>query len=530
MRHAAHKQSGKGTGVGNGPGPRRRLLRRRSAGHNSSGSDADGRLAELVRMGVSIDEVEDERCRRHLAPMVRRVFKTLNPGTLYKHNWHIDLICEYLEAMYLGELRYLIINIAPRSLKSIIASIAFPAWLLGKDPSEHILCASYVDRLAIDLSVKCRRVMQSDWYQRMFPETQFAADQNEKSKYETTRFGYRTSTSVGGSPTGYGGHYKIADDPIDPDGAFSDKERHTTTDWFQNTWPHRTDDAPTARELIIMQRLHVDDPTGLLLQDGRYELLKIPTEAPKRQVITFPLSKRQVVREPGDLMHPERIGPEEVAALKKHTYSWNGQHQQEPIPLEGGRIKLDWFPRYGALPKDPSEIVISVDTAGKGKDVSNPTAFLVFMRKGETWYLARSLKDKWAYPSVKRQCYSLDATYSMDALLIEDKAMGQSLVEDLREESSLPVVAIEPEADKVSRMESQLAQIEAGVVSLPDPAVVNAPWLLDIETFLSSYPNPSEWDELDALSQFLKWLRRREKKKLPTGVPMGITSASAWKV
>lgn len=517
------------------PSKTRRPYTKRSPYFKVRGESRVERFAQWV----TLEQVRDEKCRRHLRPFVERCFRYLVPSAQFLPNWHIDLVCEYLEAVEAGEIPRVIFNMPPRSLKSLICSVAFPAWLLGRNPSERILCASYSFTLSIDLSVKCRRIMQSDWYQRVFPQTVFAPDQNEKSKYETTQHGYRAAVSVGGSVTGLGGTYRILDDPLDPRGAYSEAERAQVLRWLDETWASRSDDPRRAREIVVMQRVHTKDPTDHLLRQGKWTLVSLPLEAPRRTVIEFPRSMRQIVREKGDLLHPEYLNREQVEDLKRRAgpYGFPAQYQQEPVPVGGGRVKLEWFPRYEALPDAREcETVISLDTGYKKGPNANPTAMLVLQRhrktESRTWYLVKVIKDRWTYPELKRAVIEAAQAFTPSAIIIEAKASGISLVQELLAETGLPVVSYDPAGDgsKMMRFEEEIPLLAAGRVSLPDPARVEAPWLLEFERNLASYPTPTEWDELDSLSQFLRWVRQREESSSAVSVtPISMTSPSIWR-
>lgn len=456
--------------------------------------------------------LERRAMRGHLSPFIKKVFATVDPSAVYKHNWHIDLISEYLEACYHGEIRQLVINMPPRFMKSISVSVAFPAWVLGQDPSEKFLCASYSDKLAMKHNVDTRLVMQTAWYKSTFPDVHLAHDQNEKSKFQTTARGHRIATSVGGTATGEGGNYLITDDPMNPKKAHSDTERETTNEWFDQTWSTRKNDPKTAVEILMMQRLHAEDTTGHALKEGGWEHLVIPHEAEGKTTVVFP-SGRIVEREDGELLHEERMGKEETKKIRKRlgTYAYDGQYQQRPAPLGGGRIKLSWFPRYKELPALFDEIVLSADTAQKAKEINDPSVIQVYGRKNEQWYIVHQWKGQVIYPDLKNMALAMINQWKPDAFLIEDKSSGSSLLQELKLLKK-PVIGIEPEADKVTRFDTQTPSLENGLISLPDASFTDCEWQASIETNLMNFPNPVAWDELDAMSQFLKWLRKRSEK------------------
>lgn len=444
--------------------------------------------------------------RERLAPFIKRVFKTVDPGAVYRHNWHIDLISEYLEACSKQQIRRLILNVPPRHLKSIAVSVAWPAWLLGKNPSEQIVAASYAASLSLKHSVDCRMVIQSPWYKATFPDVALAGDMNMKSEFMTTMAGHRTAVSVGGAVTGKGGNFLITDDPVNPEQAMSVAERTTANDWFDQTYSTRLNDEKRGVMVVIMQRLHTEDLTGHLLKKGGWEHISIPCEAEKKTIIDF--GSVHVVREEGELLQPERMGPEEVAAKKLAlgSYGWAGQYQQRPAPLEGGLIKLHWFKRYSVPPARFRSIKQSWDTAGKGTVLSDWACCTTWGETENGFYLLDVLRAQLDYPTLKRYAKSQYAKWQPSEVLIEDKSSGEALIQDLLAEPGLfmPIIAINPTTDKITRAAAASPLIEAGFVYLPE----NAPWLPDYEVELSNFPNVVNDDQTDSTSQYLtraKW-------------------------
>ena len=214
--------------------------------------------------------------RENLSPFTQKVFSTVDPGTAYLHNWHVDLIAEHLQACYTGDITRLIINIPPRYLKSITVSVAFPAWVLGKDPTKKIVCASYAQNLSTKHSIDTRLVVNSPWYRQLFPHVKLVGDQNEKTKFVTSDRGFRFATSVGGTATGEGGDILIVDDPHSAAQASSEKERTNALEWFDQTFSSRLNDKKKGCIILVMQRLNEIDLTGHLKKSkaGKTSVLK----------------------------------------------------------------------------------------------------------------------------------------------------------------------------------------------------------------------------------------------------------------
>jgi hypothetical protein len=194
--------------------------------------------------------------RNDLCVFLHKVFATLCPGQAYVPAWHIEAIVNQLERVRRGEIRRLIINMPPRSLKSITASVAFPAFVLGHDPRRRIICVSYSSDLATKHANDFRAVLDSPWYRSMFPHTRVGPYKNCETEIELTARGFRLATSVGGTLTGRGGEIIIIDDPLKPDDALSEVTRTAANQWFINTLLSRLDDKRTGAIVVVMQRVH----------------------------------------------------------------------------------------------------------------------------------------------------------------------------------------------------------------------------------------------------------------------------------
>jgi hypothetical protein len=179
--------------------------------------------------------------RGDLYTFIHRAFLELNPNVSFSHNWHLELIAAKLDACRRGEIKRLIINVPPRSLKSLSATVAFPAFVLGHDPGAQLICSSYSQDLAGKHAMDCRTLMTSSWYQGLFP-TRLAAEKHSIQEFMTTKNGFRLATSVGGVLTGRGADFLIIDDPTKPEEALSNTQRGAVNDWFDHTLYGRLND------------------------------------------------------------------------------------------------------------------------------------------------------------------------------------------------------------------------------------------------------------------------------------------------
>lgn len=261
-----------------------------------------------------------------------RAFYQLNPQTALLRSSHIEAIVTKLEACRRGKLKRLIINLPPRNLKSHCASIAFPAWYLGHNPAGHVICASYGQDLADKLARDCRTLMQSAWYQRLFPTR--LAGRHVIYDFTTTAQGSRMATSVGGVLTGRGADLIIIDDPMKPDDALSESRRNAVNQWYDNTLVSRLNDKAKGCIILIMQRLHQDDLVGHVLEQEGWEVLSFPAIAEEDEIhwIESPLGARSFRRLTGDVLHPERESRTTLAVIRQTIGEYNFASQYSRTP------------------------------------------------------------------------------------------------------------------------------------------------------------------------------------------------------
>jgi len=254
-------------------------------------------------------------------------------------------------AMRDREIKRLLITVPPRYLKSISGSVGFVAWMLGRDPSARIICASYSAKLAGTLAQQCRVTMESEWYRRVFPQTRISREKNTEMNFETTRRGYRYSTSVGGTLTGRGGNILIIDDPLKADDALSEAGRSAVNDWYDGTLSTRLDDKRKGTIIIIAQRLHLDDLVGHVLPQEDWVRLDLPAIAEIDERIAVGRNRTHF-RKAGELLHPARESQAEIDQMKVKlgSFGFSAQYQQRPIPVEGEIVKWEWFRLYDVLP------------------------------------------------------------------------------------------------------------------------------------------------------------------------------------
>jgi predicted phage terminase large subunit-like protein len=451
----------------------------------------------------------DTLLRQDLSTFVARCFYDLNPQAELAMNWHLEVIAARLTAVREGKVRRLIINLPPRHLKSLMASVAFPAWCLGHDPSAQILCVSYAQDLADKLARDCRSVMISPWYRRIFP-TRLAPHRQAVQEFLTAAQGYRLATSNGGVLTGRGADIILIDDPLKPEEALSDVQRKTANEWFDHTLYSRLNDKRHGAIVIIMQRLHEDDLVGHVLAQEEWEVVRFPAiaeedEAHEIETIWGP---QCFTRRRGAALHPEREPLDTLEQLRRTLgqYNFAGQYQQSPAPLGGGLVKEEWFRRYGTdgLPENFDRIVQSWDTANKATELSDFSVCTTWGIKEKNLYLLGLLRRRLEYPDLKRAVREQQSLFDASVVLIEDKASGTQLIQELIADGCHAVASYKPECDKVMRLHAQTAVIENGFVYIP----ATAPWLAEYLHEMTVFPKGKHDDQVDSTAQFLDWFKK----------------------
>lgn len=470
---------------------------------------------------LDLKELKKEQASRSLRNYIAQAWSVVEPASEYVPGWHIDAICEHLEAVLNGEIKNLLINIPPRHMKSLTVSVFFPTWAWIKKPSLRWLFSSYAASLSVRDSLKCRRLIQSPWYQdRWGDRYQLTGDQNLKQRFDNNKTGYRISTSVSGAATGEGGDIVVADDPHNVDDARSDTIRESTLVWWSETMSTRLNDPKTGAKIIVMQRVHERDLSGKVLEDGGYVHLCLPAEfEPNRKCITQ-IGWEDPRSSQGELLWPERFGPEEIEAKKKElgSYAYAGQFQQRPAPAGGGLFKREWFEIVDVAPSHIRKVRYWDFASTEEKIGTDPdyTVGCLMSEKDGIYYIEDIRRDRLSAMGVERL---VKQTAMADTRLVpiwieEEPGSSGKIVTDHYARKVLVGFAFRGNratGSKIQRADPFAAAAEAGNVKL-----VQGNWNRDFLDEVETFPLGAHDDQVDAASgAFSKLFRTGE---LMTGV------------
>lgn len=452
--------------------------------------------------------IEREYCARSLANFVKRAWHVLEPDMPYVHGWHLDAIAEHLEAVSYGQITRLLINVPPGSSKSLFSSVFFNSWEWGprKLPSLRYLTTSFNDGPVTRDTRKCRDLILSDWYQSLWPEVKLTR------AGETSFANDKTGTREGhafGSLTSQRGDRLIIDDPHSTETAESDAERLRTTRKFREGAQNRLNNQQTSAMIVIMQRLHSDDVSGVIEKVGMdFEKLILPMEYELDRHCTTSIGFSDPRKVDGELLDPVRMPRETVDKLKRDmgSYAYAGQYQQRPTPREGGLFKRAWFEVVSAAPSD-CIWVRGWDLAATDpkKQTTAGPAFTAGVKVGwsattKNYYIGHVAKGQLSSAKVEqliKNTAKQDGKEVYISLPQDPGQAGKSQVNYLV--TGLPGYTVHrsPESgSKVQRAEPVAAQAEADNVKIVRGAW-NEAYLDEIEAF----PNGSYLDQVDATSR-----------------------------
>lgn len=457
-------------------------------------------------------------------------FKVLHPNTPFLDNWSIDAIVHQLEQSYTGVCRRSILNLPPRHLKSIIVSVAWPAFLWGREPSYKFMCVSYSDDLTRDIARMFRTVVESPMYRKVFPHVKvIKATENE---VRTDAGGIRYATSVGGTITGKGADLLIIDDPIKPTDAQSDKSRNAVNEWLRSTLLSRLNDQEYGGLFLVMQRLHVNDPTGFLEAGGGFKKLSLPAIATKKEIIELG-DGRQHVRQMGEPLHAEHQSLTILHALRDSLgqFTFQSQYQQSPAIPDGAMFLNRWFKRTPKVspPLARAKYFLSIDAATSQAETADYTAISVVRIQPGQCLVLKAERGRWTYeqlkPKVQSYINAMGSVHQPLNVVIEAASAGMSLISYFRplsrDDRRFNVLHYHPREGKQTRAAYAVPYFDTGKVVILDMAPGND-WVEGYINEFVTFPHGRFDDQVDSLTQLLVSPHVRPL------IDEGLSLASAW--
>lgn len=491
---------------------------------------------------ISLNKLLAEKCRRSFKYFLRCAWHIIEPGSPLIHGWHMDVICDHLQACVEGRIQNLIIAIPPRHSKSTIVSVLFPAWLWLREPGKRTLFVSFAARLSDRDSRKCRNLIESVWFQSLFGDKfQLAKDSNTIRRFDNDKGGMRFATSVDGTLTGEGANFVVADDLHNISEIHSEIKREGTNEIWDSTLQSRIN--PPVEEghfIIIAQRGHSSDLIGHVKEKDKdlksYVVLELPAEFDPDNRCRTCLGQDEngediIWEDPrqfaGELLWPEGCPQHFLDKQKVNlgSFAYAAQYQQRPVPKEGGIFEWDWFEFYDEheLPDQANwdDCCISVDmnfgTTKQGQVTSNLSWVVasVWARIGARFYLVDMIRGQWKYTQSKAHILALvQKWYMVWAIYVENKANGPAIMDDLMETEGLSgIIPVDPKefgGDKESRAHSITPICEAHNVYFPaELSTLGRKIMPLVKLEVSTFPLGATNDFVDTFTQAINKMRMR---------------------
>jgi len=422
-------------------------------------------------------------------------------------------MADHLQAVSEGHILELVINVPPRCMKSTTVMVMWPSWEWIRRPQGRWMFGAYAESLPRDENQRARRLMEGEWYQSNWGDRwAFATDQNEKTKIENDKTGYRIAVGARGSITGKGGDRLVLDDPHNMKEIHNETIRQGVIDWYNGVWYNRANNTSTTARILIMQRGHEDDLAGHILASSKNVVhLCLPMKYEGSKSVTV-IGFRDPRTEDDQLMWPEHFPAEDVAKIESRgSFEFAAQYQQRPAPRGGGVWKKDWFRFYAArdLPASFDTVVDSWDCSFKDTDGSDYVCGQRWGKTGPDFYLIAQVWKKMDMPDTLKAVVDFreNATVLVNAVLIEDKANGPGVI-SMAKKRIPGVLGVNPEGGKMVRAHGAAPTIEAGNVYLPMPE--EQPWVSDLLLEYCTFPNARHDDRVDATSQAIIWLTKND--------------------
>jgi predicted phage terminase large subunit-like protein len=432
---------------------------------------------------------------------------------------YLEAMCYALQNAAQTDSSRLLVTIPPRHLKSIAASVALPAWLLGNNPALRIMVATYGDTLSNQHARDFGRIVRSRWYRELFPAFKIAS--SNQSELVTSANGVRRSVTVGGATTGFGADLIIIDDLMKAQDLSSQTKRETAYEYYCSALLSRFNNPKRGSLISIQQRLHEDDVPAQLIATNTFDHLNLPLIAEKAAKVPLYFG-RSWKRSPGELLDLERW--DDATADQKRaevgSAAFNAQYQQNPVPPDGAVIRIDKLCLVEKLfPRDQcTRVIQSWDTAAKTGPRCDFSVCTTWGYSNDDWHLLDLVRVKLEYPDLKARMLQLARKWRPDRVLVEDSSNGTALIQQFRADKIVLFQTVKATDSKLDRLIPQLDALQSGAIIFP----TQPPWWDTLRREMAAFPDGTHDDQVDSISQFLHWLGgRRGRGFMQTNLATG---------
>jgi len=460
------------------------------------------------------ERIHAERMRRSLYEFAKGAWHVVEPSTPFISGWHLEAICEHLEAVTRGDIRNLLVNMPPRHAKSLMISTFWPMWVWCTLPQYKWLCASYALSLSIRDNRKCRVLIESDWYRQRWGDVFYLSrDQNMKMRFENNAKGYRLAISTESAATGEGADSIIVDDPHNVRDARSEAKSTDTRLWWTGTMQSRLNDQKTGHKVVVMQRVGVDDLSGFILEQGGFELLRLPAEFDPENKCVTSIGWEDPRTVEGELLWPVQVPQRELDGLKKMmgAQQYSAQFQQNPVPDSGSVFKAEWLryfsedeqfytlrTSYGEkkIVKAACWKFATVDLAASLKTSADYTVISTWAVTPDNSLLLLDIqRDRMEGPDIQKAIVASYHRFKHRFVQIESVAFQMTMTQGCLR-LGVPVQEYRPQKDKVSRA------ISASIFYSNEQVFHRqfADYLTEFEPELLGFPNLAHDDQVDTVS------------------------------
>jgi predicted phage terminase large subunit-like protein len=430
----------------------------------------------------------------------------------YLSCWHLDLIADHLTAQAKGDphCQNLIINLHPRLGKSLLCSVVYPAWLWLRNPSEKIMAASHTERLVVDLSIKCRSLITSNWYKTHWIDKhkrfRLTSDSNTKLRFDNNEKGYRLGVTPTTQILGLGYTSLIMDDLNSSDAIYSQAAIIKAVNFYKNVLRNRANNSRTARKLLIQQRLANGDITDYVLEnEPGWTQVILPAEYEPKLMIASPIGRNDPRKKEGDLICPSRFDGDYYHIEKKNPLTWQAIYQQNPSGSDGAYVKTEYLKFTDNLPDISlcNDVILTVDLATESTQESNYSSFIILGRILANIYVFHAVRGQIDFPAQINLFKQLCHTFPVRAKIVERKSNGSPLIQML--ENQIPGIhAVSPTKSKEERLLASLPFFTSGNIYFPNPQ--RYPWVQELIAELLAFPNGKYDDQVDAIAQGINYL------------------------